>query len=115
MFGHRVQHRLNRRLRDDAQHLGGGSLLLRRLDKALTRMGDLPSACSELLFEIGAALASPTNAHFRTGQIKLATSRSALRLFASQGHLLRWSNFRPGSNLNHRKVQNPWPRLTACI
>jgi hypothetical protein len=29
-------------------------LLLRRLDKALTRMGDLPSACFELLFEIGA-------------------------------------------------------------
>src|SRR5258708_2797261 len=86
----RVRH--VRRLRDDAQHLGGGSLLLRRLDKALTRMGDLPSACSELLFEIGAALASPTNAHFRTGQIKLATSRSALRLFASQGHLLRWSS-----------------------
>ena len=35
MFGHRVQHRLKRRIRDDAQHLGGGSLPLRSLDQAL--------------------------------------------------------------------------------
>jgi hypothetical protein len=34
MFGHRIQHRLNRRIRDDAQHLGGSSLLLHRLDRA---------------------------------------------------------------------------------
>src|ERR1700719_230304 len=44
IFGHRVQYRLNRRVRDNAQHLGGGSLLLHRLDKALTGMGNLPSA-----------------------------------------------------------------------
>jgi hypothetical protein len=61
MFGHRVQHRLNRRVRDEAQHLRGGSLLHRRLGKALTRIGDLPPACLEFLFEIGAGLASPTN------------------------------------------------------
>jgi hypothetical protein len=30
-----------------------------------------------------------TNAHLRSGQMKFATSRSALRPFASQGHLLR--------------------------
>src|SRR6266581_1038948 len=89
MFGHRVQHRLNRRVRDEAQHLGGGSLLHRRLGKALTRVGNLPSASFELLFEIGAALASSTNARLRAGQVKLATSRSALRPFASQGHLHR--------------------------
>ena len=64
-------------------------MLLRRLDKALPRVGDLPSACFELLFEIGAGLANSTNARLRSGQMKLATSRSALRPFARQGHLHR--------------------------
>ena len=89
MFGHRVQHRLKRRIRDDAQHLGGGSLLLRSLDQALPRVGDLPFACFKLSFEIGAGLASSTNPRLRFGQVKLATSRSALRPFARQGRLHR--------------------------
>src|SRR5580704_10165271 len=92
IFGHRVQHRLNRRGRDDAQHLRGGVLLLHHLDKALTRVGDLPSACFELLFEIGAGLASSTNARLRSGQMKLATSRLALRPCARQGYLHRRTN-----------------------
>jgi len=63
--------------------------LLHRLDKALTRVGDLPSACFELLFEIGAGLADSTKTRFRSGQTKFATSRSALRPFARQDHLHR--------------------------
>ena len=54
-------------------------MLNRRLGKALTRIGDLPPACLEFLFEIGAGLASPTNARLRSGQVKLATSRSTVR------------------------------------
>ena len=73
---YRVQHRLNlgRRVRDDAQNLGGGGLLLQRLDKALPHLGDLASACFELLFEIGAGRVSSTDAGFRlrAGQTKLA-------------------------------------------
>src|SRR5580704_8721531 len=92
IFGHRVQHRRNRRGRDDAQYLRGGSLLAHRLGKALTRLGDLASACFELLFEIGAALASSTNARRRSGQVKLATSRLALRPCARQGYLHRRTN-----------------------
>jgi hypothetical protein len=46
----------------------------------------LPPACFELLFEVGAGLASSSNARLRSGQMKLATSRSALRPFARQGH-----------------------------
>jgi len=66
--------------------------LLHRLDKALPRVGDLPSACFELLFEIGAGLASSPNARLRSGQMKPTTSRSALRPFARQGHLHRRTN-----------------------
>jgi len=66
MFGHRIQHRLNRRVRDEAQHLRGGNLLRLRLDKALTRVVDLVSACSELLLEIGAGLPGPTSARLRS-------------------------------------------------
>jgi hypothetical protein len=87
-----VQHRLNlgRRVRDDAQNLGGGGLLLQRLDKVLPHVGDLASACFELLFEIGAGRVSSTDAGFRvrSGQTNLATVRSALRPFARQGHLI---------------------------
>ena len=89
MFGHRVQHRLKRRIRDDVQHLGGGSLLLRSLDQALPRVGDLPFACFKLSFVIGAGLANSTKPRLRFGQVKLATSRSTLRPFARQGHLHR--------------------------
>ena len=60
--------------------------MLRRLDKALTRVGDLSSACFELLFEIGAGFVSSTDARLRSSQMKLATSRSALRPFARQRH-----------------------------
>src|SRR5580700_9343719 len=87
IFGHRVEHRLNRRVRDDAQHLRGGSLLLHRLDKALTRLGNLPSARFELLFVIGTGLARPTTTRLRFCRMKLAIWRSALRPFARQGHL----------------------------
>jgi hypothetical protein len=55
--------------------------------KPFTRAGDLPPACFELLFEIDPGLASSTNARLRFGPMKLATSRSARRLFARQGHL----------------------------
>jgi hypothetical protein len=89
MFGYRVQHRLNRRVRDEAQHLRGGSLLLHRLGRTLTRVGDLLPACFELLFEIGASRASSHKARLRSGQTKLATSRSALRACARQGYLHR--------------------------
>ena len=61
-------------------------MLLHRLDQALPRVGDLASACFELQFEIGAGLGSSSNARLRSGQMKLATSRSALRPFARQGH-----------------------------
>jgi hypothetical protein len=40
-------------------------LLLQRLGNALTRVGDFPSACFELLFQIGADFLSSTNAKFR--------------------------------------------------
>ena len=63
--------------------------MLRHLDKALTRVGALPSACFELLFEIGAGFGSSTDARLRSDQMKLATSRSALRPFARQRHLHR--------------------------
>ena len=59
----------------------------RRPGKALTRLGDLPSAGLELLFEIGAGLASLTTTLLCFGRMKLVTSRSALRPFAGQGHL----------------------------
>src|SRR5262245_6705859 len=63
VFSYRVQHRLNfaRRVGDDAKDLRGGSLQFRRLDKALPRVGDLMSACFELLFEIGASWAGSTS------------------------------------------------------
>ena len=87
IFGYRVKHPLNRGVRDEAQHLRSGSLLHRRLGKALTRVGDLPPICLEFLFEIGAGLASSTNARLRFCPVKLATSRSALRHFDRQGAL----------------------------
>ncbi len=61
-------------------------MLLHRLDQAIPRAGDLASACFELLFEVGAGLAGSSNARLRSGQMKLATSRSALRPFARQSH-----------------------------
>jgi len=63
--------------------------LLRRLDQALPRLVDLPSARFELLFEIGAGPASSTDPRLRSGRMKLATPRAALRPFARQGHLPR--------------------------
>jgi len=87
MFGHGVQHRLKRRIRDDAQHLGASSLLLRSLEQALPQVGDVPFACIKLSFEIGAGLANPNQPRLRFGQVKLDTSRSTLRPFARQGHL----------------------------
>jgi hypothetical protein len=44
--------------------------------RRFTRLGDLPSARFEVLFEIGAGLASSTNARLRSGQMKVVTSRS---------------------------------------
>ena len=110
MFGHRVQHRLKRRIRDDAQHLGGGSLLLRSLDQALLRVGDLPFACFKLSFEIGAGLASSssTNPRLCLGQVKLATLRSALRPFARQGRLHRPRS--PNTD-RHSRGDGAWRRI----
>jgi len=45
-------------------------LLLQRLDKVLSRLGDLASACFELPFEIGAGLTSSTNACFAFVPVK---------------------------------------------
>jgi hypothetical protein len=41
-------------------------LLCLRLNKALMRVVDLLSACFELLLELGAGLAGPTNARLRS-------------------------------------------------
>src|SRR5262249_1935223 len=62
IFGYRIQHRLNLawRFRDDAQHIGGGSLLLHSLSQAFPRVVDLPSVFVELLFEVGGGVASTT-------------------------------------------------------
>ena len=71
-----LEHRLElaRRARDDAQHLGGRGLLLQRL-------GELP-------FQLGAGRAAAANARsrLRSGRTKLATTRSAFRALARQGH-----------------------------
>src|SRR4030081_16866 len=40
---YRVSSLRRRTIRDDAQHLGGGGLLLQRLDKVLPRLGELAS------------------------------------------------------------------------
>src|SRR5215472_19091681 len=50
----RVQNRLKiaRRFADDAQHLCGSGLLLKRLGKVPPRLGELTSARFELLFQL---------------------------------------------------------------
>jgi hypothetical protein len=77
MFGYRIQHRLNRRVRDEAQHLRGGNLLCRRLNKALMRVVDLLSVYFELLLELGAGLAGTTDARLRSS---FAPSYVSLRI-----------------------------------
>src|SRR5262249_21629445 len=67
-----------------AQPLGFG-----QIGFALTCVGDLPSACFELLFEGGERLTNPTNRRVRSLRMKLATSPSALCPLAGQGHLHR--------------------------
>ena len=81
-------------------------MLLQRLDKVLSRLGDLASACFELLFGISAGLASSTDARFRlrSGQTKLATVRSALRPFARQDHLI---GAEPGPSSARRIARSP--------
>ena len=62
-----------RRARDDAQHLGRRGLLFERFGKRL--------------FEFGAGFADAADR--RSGRATTANARSALRPFASQGHLFR--------------------------
>src|SRR5262245_46187213 len=73
-----------------AQHLRAPGLLLQRLGKLLPGLGELTLVFFELLFQIGAGPAHPTNARtwLRSVRTKLATARSALRLLARQGHLV---------------------------
>jgi hypothetical protein len=56
-------------------------LLLQRLDKLFPRLGDLASACFELLFGISAGLASLTGARFAFVPVKRSL-RPCVRLFA---------------------------------
>src|SRR6516162_4577187 len=75
---HSLEHRLQlpRRRADDLQHLRGCRLLLQRL--------------GELLFQVGVGCAKAVNvsSRLRCLRTKTGNASSALRRFASQGHLV---------------------------
>src|SRR5215472_1656077 len=77
-LGHHLQHglQLGRRGADDSQNLGCRRLLLERLGKSL--------------FQLDARLEDRVNSRtrLRSRRTKTASMRSALCLFASQGHLV---------------------------
>src|SRR5262245_55156664 len=74
----------------------------------------------QLLFELSARFASPTNARprLRSGRTKLATTRSAFRALARQGHP-RSTSVGPGSPgpLNIRNItrQGRWVRPFTAL
>jgi hypothetical protein len=103
------------RARNDAENVGGRRLPLQCLGKVLARLGQLLPAGFELLFRIGARLPLATDARLRlrSCRTKRATTSSAFRALARQGHP-RNTSIGPGSP-GHRHLKHNTAGPAVCV
>src|SRR6516165_7508984 len=75
---------------DRAEYLGGRRLLLQRLGKVPSHLGELTGTRFELLFQLARRIGRVANARFRlrSGRTKLAGARWTSCTFARQNHLV---------------------------